>query len=240
MQRKPVIGIVPTFNKDYPNYDPYFDIAYFVRLYADKIEECGGIPIGLTTTNPSNYTAICDGYLWPGGYKVNHDYYPLIEDAIKNKKPFLGICLGSQAMSIYFNMLEDSLSYPEKSLKEVYDLNKNDNPYLIKVTNPDFHKRKVRRDPEVVKAAMHEIEIIDENSFIYDIYKTNKIDMVSLHTSCINRVPKDIKITAKCEDVIEAIEYQKDGNKILGVQFHPEPIEDNRIFEWLINNCNKE
>ena len=240
MKRKPVIGIIPTFNKDYPNFDPYLDITYFVRLYADKIEECGGIPIGITTTNPSNYTSICDGYLWPGGYKVNHDYYPLIEDAIKNKKPFLGICLGSQAMSIYFNMLEDSLKHPGKLLKDVYDINKVDNPYLVKVADSEFHKRQVRRDSKIVNAAKHEVEIIDKDSFIYNIYKSDKINMVSLHTSCINRVPKDLKITAKYQEVIEAIEYHKDGSKILGVQFHPEILDDTKIFEWLINNCNKE
>ena len=240
MNKKPIIGIIPTFNQNYPNEDPYLDIASFVRLYADKIAESGGIPVGLTTPNADIYTAICDGYLWPGGTKINYEYFSLLEDAILNKKPVLGICLGAQAISVYFNLLSDKLNHVDKTTQEVYDLYKIDNPYLKEVNNISKHKKYVTRNEESINKSKHEIEIISEDSFIYEIYQTKKLKMPSLHKQCINRVCDDLIITAKHEDVIEAIEYQKHNNKILGVQFHPELLEDKKIFAWLISNCNKE
>lgn len=238
--KKPIIGIIPTFNKDYPNIDPYKDIAYFIRMYSDKIAENGGIPFAITTTNLEDYMDLCDGYLWPGGHKVNHEYYPLVNDAIENNKPFLGICLGAQALSIYFNMLDDKKRHPNKALREVYDIEKTINPYLKQVDDLDFHKRHVIKDIERINAAKHDIDIIDKNSIIYNIFKTDKIDVVSLHGYEINRTPENVKVTAKKDNVIEAIEYRENNSKILGVQFHPEILDDNKIFEWLIDNCNKE
>ena len=48
----------------------------------------------------------------------------------------------------------------------------------------------------------------------------------------------DILVSAKSEDgVIEALEYHEDGNNILGIQYHPEVINDKLPFEWLINKA---
>lgn len=91
--KKPIIGIVPTISSH--EVDPYQERTNFVRMYSEKIKESGGIPIGILE-DPSLYTGICDGYVWPGGNQILFDYYPILLDAIKNQKPFLGICLGAQ------------------------------------------------------------------------------------------------------------------------------------------------
>ena len=63
------------------------------------------------------------------------------------------------------------------------------------------------------------------------------MDVVSLHSIVIHRVPENLLVSAKTIDgVIEAVEYQ---DFILGVQFHPEIIKDNKIFEWFIEEGRK-
>lgn len=239
MNRKPIIGIIPTYNLDNPNNDPYEDRVSFVRMYIDKIVASGGIPVGILDDDVNLYKDMCDGYLWPGGTKVNQAFFTLIDDAIKKHKPLLGICLGAQAISIAFNLGEDRLQHKDKSLKEVYTLNKDVNPYLIKLDDIENHSHFVTKDIASINAAKHWINI-EPFTFLYDIYKEESLQVVSLHSYGINRTSDNIIISAKKDDVIEAIEYHENGCKILGVQFHPEILEDNKIFDWLIKNCHKE
>ena len=86
---KPVVGIVPTYNLTNEANDPYQDRASFVSMYVSKIAECGGVAIGLLDKNVWDYLPICDAYIWPGGNKILKEFYPIIEDAMKNHKPLL-------------------------------------------------------------------------------------------------------------------------------------------------------
>jgi len=70
IQNKPVVGILPTYNLKNEQNDPYQDRASFVRMYAEKIKQCGGIPIGLLEQEVSIYKDLCDAYIWPGGNKI--------------------------------------------------------------------------------------------------------------------------------------------------------------------------
>ena len=127
---------------------------------------------------------------------------------------------------------------PNLPLLEVYDSNKLDNLYLNKLEGDkkSIHRNEVTKDINSINGAKHTINL-KENTFIYDIYKENKIDVVSLHSFEIARVPDNIIVSAKSSDgVIEAVEYHEDGNHILGLQFHPEVDKDNKPFLWLINN----
>ncbi len=238
IKNKPVIGILPTYNLENKANDPYQDRASFVRMYANKIKECGGIPLGLLDLDVSLYTSLCDGYIWPGGNKIWKDFYVVLEDAIKMHKPFLGVCMGAQAISTFFNVLEDQKDNPDLTFEEIYQQNKENHPYLISSSNIEMHSHYVTKDLDSIEAAKHSIKI-KKNSFLYQIYEVQEKDVVSLHSIVVARVPKDILVSAKSFDgVIEAVEYHKNDSKILGVQFHPEIEKNQRIFDWLIEHTN--
>lgn len=235
IRNKPVIGILPTYNLKNEENDPYQDRASFVRMYIEKVKECGGIPIGLLDQNASMYTSICDGYIWPGGNKIWKDFYILLKDAIKKNKPFLGVCMGAQAIATMLNIIEDQ-EQSGISEQETYDKNKKENPYLIPLEDATFHNHYVTKEKETIDLARHKIKI-KENTILSNIMKQKEMNVVSLHSKVIARTPKTMKVSAVAEDgVIEAVEYQ---DHILGVQFHPEIEDTNEIFKWLIHNAKK-
>lgn len=236
--KKPIIGIVPTFHQN--ENDPYLDQTRFVNMYAEKIIEAGGIPIGILSKNLDRYFEICDGYLWPGGTKIEWSYQKIFLDALKNKKPVLGICLGMQAITTFFNLLEDKENSLSDDLGEIYEENKKNTPYLKKLENGNIHFHIVTKDQITIEKSKHPIKI-EKNSILYDIYKKEKTDVVSLHSFIVARTSKNIMVSARSEDqTVEAVEYKKDGNLFLGLQWHPEIIEnDNKVFEWLVTSCLK-
>lgn len=238
IKNKPVIGIIPTYQEDIEEHNPYNTFASFVTMYSKKIRESGGIPLGLLEENIEEYMDICDGYLYPGGKKVIHSFSTIIEDCVKNHKPLLGVCLGMQATVMYFNILEDRGEKREKSLLEVYNENKEKNPYLKKLEEGHKHFNAISKWEEVIKETNHKVTI-EKDSLLHSIYDTTELDVPSMHNYVVARVPKDVKVIAKSIDgIIEGVEYTKNDSFILGVQWHPEILEDSRIFDWLIRRCN--
>lgn len=235
MKNRPIIGIIPTSH--YSDTDPYGDQTSFVNMYSNMIVACGGIPVGLTALENSLYLDFCDGFLWPGGKRIESRFYQVIKHAMITGKPLLGICLGSQAIATYFNVLNDQEKMQSKSFFEVYQSLKSLNPYLKDVEN---HYHPVTKDIEAITKVKHLVRI-KEHSILYSIYKQKQIEVPSLHTKQIARTPSNILVSAESLDgVIEAVEYTDNNALILGVQWHPELIKDYKIFSWLINNCRKD
>lgn len=238
---KPIIGVVPSYNMTNEDNDPYKDIAKVVKMYIREIEKAGGIPIALVSPNSKIYTDICDGYLFPGGMKILPEYYPLMYDALEKHKPLLGICLGCQTIGTFFNVLDDKKKDPDLLDNEIYDKYKISNPYLRRLEDNRMHNHSISYDEEVIENAKHDIYVTSHDTFLYDIYKEDHLRKVSLHSSVIARTPEDVVVAARASDgVIESVEYHKDGNKFLGIMFHPEIMQDNKPFKWLVDNCTKE
>lgn len=115
---KPVIGIVARV--EYPG-----DTGKLVinDEYRRAIVEFGGNPFVILPPQIINYGIIklkdtpnlnldeekmlvdqlrmCDGILMPGGFKMQHYDFFILDYAIKNDIPILGICLGMQIMANY-------------------------------------------------------------------------------------------------------------------------------------------
>ena len=87
---------------------------------------------------------LCDGFLMPGGFKMNKFDRFILEYIVKIDKPVLGICLGMQIMSNYkkeivWNERNDSFieHNVEKGLVHSVTLDKNSKLYSI-VKNDNF------------------------------------------------------------------------------------------------------
>jgi putative glutamine amidotransferase len=82
----------------------------------------------------------------------------------------------------------------------------------------------------LIDQSQHKVKIID-NSFLYDVYKENQIEVNSYHKQAVKDLAPNFKITAISEDgIIEGIE--KDN--IVAVQWHPEVLFDMKIFKGFI------
>ena len=81
----------------------------------------------------------------------------------------------------------------------------------------------------------HHIKII-KNSFVYNVYKSEKLLVNSNHHQAIKKVADGFKISAISKDnIIEGIE--KDN--IIGVEWHPEKMNDINFFKNFINIIKK-
>lgn len=81
-----------------------------------------------------------------------------------------------------------------------------------------------------IKGSTHKIEI-KSNTFLDKVYKEKTIAVNSYHCQAIKDIANEFKISAISEDgIIEAIE--KDN--IIGVQWHPEEMQDITFFKKFI------
>ena len=80
--------------------------------------------------------------------------------------------------------------------------------------------------------------IIDEDSSLFDIYKSTKVMVNSFHHQAVAEAGDKFRVIAKSPDgIIEAME-SSEFKSILGVQWHPECIEDGLpLFQWLVNEA---
>lgn len=240
---KLIIGIVPTCQLNI-NDNPFDDKYTFINNYSKCIMNNNAIPIGLIMADGNldlHVLDICDGFLFPGGKKLEKIHFEILLYALSNNKPVLGICLGMQVMA-YFGILEKELK--ERNLNvtvdnmfKVYLENKD----ILEITDiknnnhgNDIMKELVKCNKENLDKSKHDINIL-KNSILYKVYKQEKLNVYSLHTKTIKKYGDIFKISATATDgIIEALEYYDENYFIVGIQYHPE-LNNDQIFNYFIN-----
>ena len=224
VNNKPVIGILATSN--YLQTDDTFKDTYrYGNNYIKKIVENGGIPYLIPYVDDKKIEDtldICDGLLLPGGNRVISTNYDVIDYFYKNNKPMLGICLGMQTLAMYSVNIEQ------------------DNKRIIKKIDNgvDHWPTELFRDNN--DTLVHSV-FIEKDSKLYDIFKQDIIEVNSVHKCTVSEVGSKFRVTIKSSDgLIEGIEYNGEDKYIIGVQFHPEVLDQHNIlFKEFINKCKK-
>ena len=237
---KPIIGIVAPMHLSKDR--PFKNYIKFINNFPKRIISSGGIPIGLLFSDGKfneEEAKICDGFLIQGGVNVDSYSINVINYALKNKKPVLGICLGMQTMVAFewiTSKLGDDITYEQIDNYYNYNLENEfmENKIGHNNVNPLYEKD--------IDKSKHEV-YLDKKSRIYNIFGNDVINMPSLHNQVVKEkiIKKHFKVTGYSKDkVVEAIESIDPNQWIVGVQFHPE-LEDknNGIFKELIKQASK-
>lgn len=143
----------------------------------------------------------------------------LIKECIKQGKPVLGICRGSQLINVALGgTLYQDISYYKKDIEHM--------------------------DIKNYEGVTHEI-LIHEDTLLESILEVKKVGVNSLHHQLVKDIAPSLKVSAISKDdgVIEGIESKNTNQFILGVQWHPETMITNKeiidkLFKALSDRCN--
>lgn len=142
----------------------------------------------------TNILSLCDGIIFQGGSDIYNYHFQILNYAINNNIPVLGICMGHQIIGLYSQ-------------------NTTNDKALIKIPN---HNNKEKT---------HDIKI-KPNTILYKIFGPT-LTVNSRHNEALSKVNYPFKVSAVSKDnVIEGIEYVDDNHFVLGVQFHPEDLDN--------------
>ena len=201
---------------------------YKIReTYLKKLYQVGTEPfLILPEHNLEKVFALISGVIIPGGgdidplifgeepraglrnYSAKKDFFEItiIKKAVKKGLPVLGICRGMQLISVAFGakMYQDLASEKEGVLA---------------------HEQKAPGDE-----ATH-LVTLSPDGYLAKIFKSLKLRVNSFHHQAVKSPGQELRVEAVSSDgVIEAVS----GSKILGVQWHPELLEDHEgLFYWL-------
>ena len=225
---KPVIIAI---SKAYPNIKANMCVKWlsrndntieFVNMYTlstdsveDVLKKCSGLLLtGGADVFPGRYGKI-DDTARCGSFDLRRDTleFELINIALKNKIPVLGICRGEQILNVAM-----------------------DGSLIIDI--PTDVDTIVKHRCKNVSKCMHNINI-RKSSFLYDLYNNDSIIVNSNHHQAIEKLADSFKIMARANDsIIEGIQWKNPTNKsfLMAVQFHPEVMDTLNI---LANNIAK-
>lgn len=217
MDKKVLVGVVSPA-KLYEEENPRRDEYYFGNNYGNRIYDHGGIPLGILPSDGYVYESVLDqfdAFLICGGRKFWPYHLQIVDYAVRTGKPLLGICLGMQAIYQYFRTLD----FMEASgcQGDIWEAFQELRAKEGKMKTVEGHNMTHIRGHE--EDTKHEVLLVP-GSHIQRLTGAEVIRAGSFHNYQIGQPSDKLTVTGKTADgTIEVIEY---GERILGVQFHPE------------------
>lgn len=229
--KKRLIGIVPTarlFDTD----DYYKDNYIFVNNYAKRVAANGGIPLGLLPGDGyalADTLEACDALVFCGGNRIFPYHFQAMEHAVKAGKRVLGICLGLQVLHSYF-IVEDEAARRgyTGSLLSLYETMKKER-YMF--TEPVEHHWDVHMTRGHVDEAKHPVSVAPD-TLLHRLTRQDTLLGATMHRYRVTQPSPRLTVSARAADgTIEGLEW---GDRLLGVQFHPEvdAVHD-ALFAWI-------
>lgn len=236
--RKPVIGLTGNFAEGETR---------LVERYYKGIAEAGGVPVVIPPLADKdviiNTLDSLDGLMLTGGGDINplwagEEPSPRLHSinrerdeaellavrlAYNRQIPMLGICRGIQVL---VTALDGEVEQDIADGMQAGRLTPGGHALLKHSQDAD------RREPT------HTV-IIEKDSALYGIYGTGTLAVNSFHHQSVRKCGARFKVTAVAPDgVIEAIE-SSEYKSIMGVQWHPEWLEDSgpALFGWLVGRA---
>jgi putative glutamine amidotransferase len=180
---------------------------------------------GGTDIAPESYgQAPIENDAWPGDPIRDQFELSIMEYAVKNGKPILGICRGFQLMNVYFG-------------GTLYQDIETQRPNSI-----------VHRDAELYDQLNHQIQFTPD-SFLSKLYdEGGKGRVNSVHHQGLDKLGDDLDVLATCveDELIEAFgSTQFEPGRVMGVQWHPEffynsetpLIYGNPLYSQFLDHC---
>ena len=214
-----LVGIVPR-GVLYEDPNPRKDIYHAGNNYGKRIYECGGTPLVLLPNDgriPENVLDRFDSFLICGGNKIWPYHFEVIHHAVTNGKPLLGICLGMQSISWYFKLMDMMKSDASKQ-GDLFELFSKLRAEQINILEqfPGHNVEHIRGREDDTK---HPVKLL-EGSHIHRLTGEKSIMASTFHNFRVKEVSPALTVSGRAEDgTVEVVEY---GEKVLGVQFHPE------------------
>lgn len=202
------------------------ELEIYFSDYSQRVIEAGGVPLHLPLdAEPSSLIHILDGLLLSGGEDISPNFYSqepglrtgpsslerdefeieLIDLAIQNGLPILGICRGAQIMNVYMGgSLIQNIDEPKSLTHMSLDRDRSERSHTV---------------------------VFQQGSVLHSLYgKSETVN--SFHHQAIDTLGSELVATGRSDDgVIEAIEYV--NHTAIAVQWHPEVFVKDPIFLWL-------
>ena len=225
-EKRPVIGIT----------DNYEDLTCKLgRGYYQSVVAAGGVPVVIPPVADKhvivNTLEHIDALILSGGGDINplwagEEPSPKLHGinqerdlpelliarlAYNRQIPMLGICRGIQTLATAFG---------GKVAQDISDV------------------ATIKHSQDADRSEPTHSVIIDEDSSLFDIYKSTKVMVNSFHHQAVAEAGDKFRVIAKSPDgIIEAME-SSEFKSILGVQWHPECLEEGLpLFQWLVNEA---
>lgn len=241
-REKPIVGVLPQRSD--------IGITKTVYTYPNCIFRSGGIPVTIhMPTFDHNVKFEVDAFdeidsiLIPGGSLILPEQICAVKYAISEGKPLIGICAGTQVMGAY-NWLK--IKYGDLDYDKIidqYNVDIDEANFIFKIEKGHMHNYTSNFYKSMVNNFLHSVFLIGKLSKIYEkeylisgVNYSSCILAPSIHNWALNKDllddPKSLfEVTGFSDDgIVEAIQYKNNSN-IIGVQYHPELIDESRFIK---------